>query len=781
MKRLSFYSFLCAVLLMSANVFGQQFAGGDGTLSNPYQVSNATEFAQIANHSDAFFVQTADITFDESTDFPKIESFSGIYDGQGYKIIARRNQTKPLFGTVSGTITRLIVDMGTYTVQDGGAILCSELNGGTISYCNIQGNVTGATAGGIVNTMSSGLVEYCCFTGNVTAYGRYGYNVYGYAGGICARQKGGEIKGSMVASPSVISGVTRYGLAIVSGISNAGLIEDFIGGILGSTNIKVTSCYSQATVESNIEGTTNDIASSGVTKTNSYPAQDGINRTEQELANYLNQGLDPVAFIFDRGNVISVATRLTESSSNGIGIFESKTSGNFNAPSTWNYTASDTKQFIISSGHTVTLRNENSNENSKEAGASIIVRDGGNFINATTSDVTATMEKNITAGKWNFIGFPVKDNSTEGYGVAPLAAVEGDIWALEYDYANNTWDNIYLHWYEGNYDYIKAGNGIFAYPDNNYTLSIEGTLNNADVTVTNTITAQDGNRWMALANPYPAEINVTALPTNQGQGVYLYDGISFGTIQTSGTIKAGQGFFVNMLEGENSLTFTTSMINTNTNSTAKSVSAEREFVSVSVSTDGYKVPVLFAQNDEATDGYDIFDANKMFGNGTVAEPYLLCEGIELCKEEVLSSSYTATMNIKSSESRSVEIVADNIPEGYSLTLLDGALEVVMNQGDVYTTDIAEGENADRFKLLITKNNVSIADVAEAESIRVVNNNRSIRVYGGKSVRTEVYNALGQKVYETSDRAFDLNNVASGAYILKVSDGKTVNSAKIVVE
>ena len=130
---------------------------------------------------------------------------------------------------------------------------------------------------------------------------------------------------------------------------------------------------------------------------------------------------------------------------------------------------------------------------------------------------------------------------------------------------------------------------------------------------------------------------------------------------------------------------------------------------------------------------------------------------------------------------SVEIVADNIPEGYSLTLIDGALEVVMNQGDVYTTDIAEGENADRFKLLITKNNVSIADVAEAESIRVVNNNRTISIYGGNDVRTEVYNALGQKVYETSDRVFDLNNVASGAYILKVSDGKTVNSAKIVVE
>ncbi len=789
MKRLSFYSFLCAVLLMSVNVFGQQFSGGgSGTLADPYRVANASQFNEIANHPNAFFVQTANINFAKNK-FPKVESFSGIYDAQGYQIIAAGNQTQPLFGTVSGTITRLIVDMGTYTVQDGGAILCNELNGGTISYCNIKGNVTGVTAGGIVNTMNSGLIEYCCFTGNVEGYGKIvsGRRGSGYAGGICAIQRGGEIKGSMVASPSVISGVTRYGLAIVSGISNAGLIEDFIGGILGSTNIKVTSCYSQATVESNIEGTTNDIASSGVTKTNSYPAQDGINRTEQELANYLNQGLDPVAFIFDRGNVISVATRLTESSSNGIGIFESKTSGNFNAPSTWNYTASDTKQFIISSGHTVTLRNENSNENSKEAGASIIVRDGGNFINATTSDVTATMEKNITAGKWNFIGFPVQDDPEhDGYGVAPLAAVEGDIWALRYDYPNNTWDNNYLHWYEGSRDYVKAGNGIFAYPDNDYTLSIEGTLNNANVTVENPITAiENGNntaRWMALANPYPAEINIASLinltqGVRHGDVVYLYNGTTF-TTPSTGTIEAGQGFFVNMEGQNNSFTFTTAMIN---NSTAKSVSAEREFVSVSVSTDGYKVPVLFAQNDDATDGYDIYDANKMFGNGTVAEPYLICEGIELCKEEVLSSSYTATMNIKSFESRSVEIVADNIPEGYSLTLIDGALEVVMNQGDVYTTNIAEGENADRFKLLITKNNVSIADVAEAESIRVVNNNRSIRVYGGKSVRTEVYNALGQKVYETSDRAFDLNNVASGAYVLRVQDGKSVNSTKIVVE
>ncbi|MDD7591340.1 MAG: hypothetical protein SPJ75_02380, partial [Candidatus Onthomorpha sp.] len=738
MKRLSFYSFLCAVLLMSVNVFGQ-FAGGSGTFADPYQVANASDFAAIAGYPNAFFVQTDNITFDNNTDFPEINNFSGIYDGQGHTIISLSNKTKPLFDTVTGTITRVTVNMNGRKTK--AAILCKTLDGGTISYCNIQGTVTGATAGGIVNTMNSGLVEYCCFTGNVTASGALGYNILGYAGGICAIQYGGEIKGSMVASLSNIHGATLlgatlFGFATASGIANGS----------NSSSSQVTSCYSQAKVTMSELWTGADNApgvdvAANATTTNSYSDAEGT-RSGEALATYLNNGLDPVAFVVDNGKVVSVVSSLPVSSYNdGRGIFVSKQNGNFDVVPTWKYTASDSdiKQFIISAGNTVTLQNAND----IQVASSITVRDGGNFINNSGSDVPATMEKNITANQWNFIGFPVQDNAANGYGVAPLANVAGDIWALRYDYPKNTWDNNYLHWYEGSQDYVKAGNGIFAYPDNNYTLSIEGTLNNADVTVTNDITVTGtGNnraRWMALANPYPAEINITSLPATQGGGVYLYDGTSFGAIQTSGTIKAGQGFFVNMRRQSNgSFTFTKDMINS---STAKSVSAEREFVSVSVSTDGYKVPVLFAQNDDATDGYDIYDANKMFGNGTVAEPYLVCEGIELCKEEVLSSSYTATMNIKSYESRSVEIVADNIPEGYSLTLIDGAVEVVMNQGDVYTTDIAEGENADRFKLLITKNNVSIADVAEAESIRVVNNNRTISIYGGNDVRTEVYNAL----------------------------------------
>ena len=420
-----------------------------------------------------------------------------------------------------------------------------------------------------------------------------------------------------------------------------------------------------------------------------------------------------------------------------------------------------------------------------EAGATVNQSNIPAFLNPSNAAFNSskiTYAKPIQSG-WNFIGLPLSSD------IAPLAADDAPaMWALGFNYGANNWDENYLHYVAGDpehQDALEVGNGIFVFlEDNSYNIRLgygTGVTTSVPMTYpyTGTRSAENG-RWFALANPYMKNLSISTFLTNNAgkihDGVYLYNGSMFDAFFSgaSETIPVGAGFFVNMADGQTDITF-------NYPSTAKSKSAEREFVRVSVATNGYKVPVMFAQNDDASDGYDIFDANKMFGDGSVAEPYLICNGINLCKEEVSSTNYTATMNIKSYESRSVDIVADNIPEGYSLTLIDGALEVVMNQGDVYTTDIAEGENADRFKLLITKNNVSIADVAEAESIRVVNNNRSIRVYGGKSVRTEVYNALGQKVYETSDRAFDLNNVASGAYILKVSDGKTVNSAKIVVE
>lgn len=415
-------------------------------------------------------------------------------------------------------------------------------------------------------------------------------------------------------------------------------------------------------------------------------------------------------------------------------------------------------------------------------GAELVIGEGA-IVKGTPSQQTFNI--NLSAGQWNFIGLP-HANVTD---LSPLAEDNmPNLWALGYNYQSNAWnESDFLH---AN-DNLAKGEGIFVWADENTQISKTEQRDEQTITMTYPGNADEGERWFALSNPYCKSLDIkkfikknkNSIHGGENSGrVYKYTGTEF-QVLSSGEIKPGEGFFVCMkntsYEVWKKITF--DFFNQYyVSSSAQSVAAN-ESITMSVLTDGYAVPVEFLQNDAATEGFDDFDAPKMFGSGAVAEPYLISEGHNLCAEVVNASSYTATMNIKSGEARSVEIVASNIPEGYSVVLKDGENEIAMLEGDVYTTDIASGENEDRFKLLINKNNVSIADVENVSDLSVMNNNRNIIISGGKNVRTEVYNVLGQKVYETTERNFTLNGVNAGAYILKVQSDSAVASSKIVVE
>lgn len=414
---------------------------------------------------------------------------------------------------------------------------------------------------------------------------------------------------------------------------------------------------------------------------------------------------------------------------------------------------------------------------------------------APTANITGWTRKDFSLQPgWNFVGFPYVGN------ISPLAQdYMPPLWAYRFDYEINDWGTSFLHWNDQQKDLLAKGNGIFVWSDQAFPTSLIGPPSANEAMTINYTGNVDYNQpnWLALANPYFEVLNIESFlgqtydngsPRCQGSCVYKWNGGTFDAVQldaivetnTIETINTFEGFFVNVVGNgvQTGIKFSPEMlVNSNTNKTT----AQREFVSVSVLTDGYAVPVVFAQNDAATVDYDVYDADKMFGTGAVAEPYLVCGERLLCKEEVNTADYVGNMNIKSSEARSVEIVASNIPEGYSVVLKDGENEIAMLEGDVYTTDIASGENEGRFKLLINKNNVSIADIENVSDLSVMNNNRNIIISGGKNVRTEVYNVLGQKVYETTERNFTLNGVNAGAYVLKVQSDSAVASSKIVVE
>ena len=213
------------------------------------------------------------------------------------------------------------------------------------------------------------------------------------------------------------------------------------------------------------------------------------------------------------------------------------------------------------------------------------------------------------------------------------------------------------------------------------------------------------------------------------------------------------------------------------NSGAKS--SANEFIELTLQNGKDKVRVYFAHNEDAEQGYDIFDANKMFATTGVAEPYFVTDGIALIKEEVAELPYYATMNVRSQQDTVMNFVLTNLPEGYAVSIIDGEEVIDLVEGGVYSTEILTGENADRFKVLVKKN-VGLADVEELD-VTIINSNRHITITAQEDVKVTVYNTLGQRVFETEKTDFVLSGVASGAYVVKVQGAKAAKSQKIIVE
>lgn len=461
---------------------------------------------------------------------------------------------------------------------------------------------------------------------------------------------------------------------------------------------------------------------------------------------------------------------------------------------------SGTSNFVINEGETVTIENGEIIIIPESAGVinngNLVIEDGGQLVlgkdmtgEGGTDAMAGQGVSNLLMGsngvrKWSFLGAPFN-----GYKLAALDPVQGDVAVSLWNYNNGTWGT---DWPTIAADVTRA-EGFLVYPfeyDGDLKFSTkpadEGyedekySINNGNFEVDkNAVNVSDGN-WTALANPYTFNLDVpTFLSDQQGiQGgvVYTYNGAVWKTQADS--LEVTDGFMLNFTSaGPKTISFKESQGRYKFYQ-AKSTAA-REFVTLTMFDGEIDVDVMFAHNEDAEQGYDIFDANKLFTTTGVAEPYFVTDGIALVKEEAKELPYYATMNVRSAEAKNVKFVAKNIPEGLAVSIIDGEEVVEMVEGAEYATEVLAGENANRFKVLIKKN-VGLADVAELD-VTIANSNRYISISTQEDVKVEVYNTLGQKVYETTETNFELNGVASGAYVVKAYNNKASKTQKIIVE
>lgn len=294
-----------SVIAIVPNVFANdavKFAGGEGTLANPYQIATAEQFNEVRNHLDKHFVLVADIDLSKYSTWTPIGGFhsiagqatpfKGTLDGLNHTIkninLGHINLYYGLFGyTKSAKISNLKLDnvTGSGLRVAGSLVAISEST--TITRVDVtNSNLSAASTvgvstvvGGIVgNGWSSTSVYSSSFSGAVNVTGSVGY-----AGGIIANPGDYVRIHDSYSEGRISAGNSQYaggivGVPVTEQYKKTEIKRSYSSASIsrgGSEKTTYLASKTGATVENSFDLTTNKVSSTANYKNKSvYTSRD---------------------------------------------------------------------------------------------------------------------------------------------------------------------------------------------------------------------------------------------------------------------------------------------------------------------------------------------------------------------------------------------------------------------------------------------------------------------------------------------------------------------------
>jgi hypothetical protein len=241
------------------------YAGGDGTKTNPYQISSVRQFKKLSldvellGATDAtyqkYFELTADLDFlgDNTVKQSLIGEFQGNFDGKGHLIkdlIQVSVANSSVFGSLSYGEIKNLGREGGRTESDAGAsgLVYAISMRGKISNCYNSAPISGkVNAIGLVCSFVSGaIMENCYNTGDVTSTDPV--------------SRAGGLAGSVLYQGGTVTIINSYNTGNVNTQRNAGGLFYMINTSAGNKQIlNLTNCFNFGNVT--ITGTGNEVGS----------------------------------------------------------------------------------------------------------------------------------------------------------------------------------------------------------------------------------------------------------------------------------------------------------------------------------------------------------------------------------------------------------------------------------------------------------------------------------------------------------------------------------------
>lgn len=232
-----------------------EFAKGNGSGANPYEVATAEQLKAIAKHNGRQFRQTADIDCAGTTYltlFSNEDPFSGVYDGQGHTIknisISGNADYAGLFrDTTSNSVIKNLnlTDCIVSGREDVGVL--TGVNRGTISNCSAANCVVNASKGyvGTYAGENLGKIISCRSDNNTVS------STSNYVGTIAGYVSATGYINECSATNDVVSGCNSTGG--IAGRNDGSVLrciardvtvkgEWYVGGIAGTNNGAIANC-----------------------------------------------------------------------------------------------------------------------------------------------------------------------------------------------------------------------------------------------------------------------------------------------------------------------------------------------------------------------------------------------------------------------------------------------------------------------------------------------------------------------------------------------------------